>query len=78
VEAYRLDTGLDIAQIVIAIVLMIVILTQAKGSGFSGGFGGDTSSIHRTRRGVEKTLFQFTIGTAIVFVGISILATIIQ
>lgn len=77
-EAHRLDTGLDIAQIVVAIVLMTVILTQSKGSGFSGGFGGDTSSIHRTRRGVEKTLFQFTIGTAIVFVGISILATLIQ
>jgi preprotein translocase subunit SecG len=73
-----LDTGLDIAQIVIALVLMAVILTQSKGSGFSGGFGGDTSSIHRTRRGVEKTLFQFTIGTAVVFVGISILATVIQ
>lgn len=73
-----MDTGLDIAQIVVAIVLMTVILTQSKGSGFSGGFGGDTSSIHRTRRGVEKTLFQFTIGTAIVFVGISILATLIQ
>lgn len=73
-----MDTGLDIAQIVIAIVLMTVILTQSKGSGFSGGFGGDTSSIHTTRRGVEKTLFQFTIGTAIVFVGISIFATLIQ
>jgi preprotein translocase subunit SecG len=71
------DTALDIAQIVVAVVLMIVILTQSKGSGFSGGFGGDTSSIHRTRRGVEKTLFQFTIGAAIVFVGISIAASLI-
>ncbi|HUG15217.1 MAG TPA: preprotein translocase subunit SecG [Thermomicrobiales bacterium] len=73
-----MDTGLDIAQIVIAVVLMAVILTQSKGSGFSGGFGGDTSSIHRTRRGVEKTLFQFTIAAAVVFVGISIVATLMQ
>lgn len=72
-----MDTALAIAQIVISIVLMIVILTQTKGSGFSGGFGGDTSSIHRTRRGVEKTLFQFTIGAAIVFVGISIAASLL-
>ena len=41
----------------------------------SGAFGGDTSSIYRTRRGVEKTLFQFTIGLAIVFVTLAIVSS---
>jgi preprotein translocase subunit SecG len=72
-----LETGLNIAIIIVAVVLMLVILTQSKGSGFSGAFGGDTSGIYRTRRGVEKTLFNFTIGAAVVFVLLSIAATLL-
>ena len=49
-----------------------LILMQTKGSSFTGAFGGDTGSINRTRRGVEKTLFQFTIGTAAVYVLLAI------
>ncbi len=73
-----MDLALDIAQIVVAIVLSLVILMQTKGSGFSGAFGGDTTSIYRTRRGVERTLFNFTIIVGIVFVVLSIVATIIE
>jgi preprotein translocase subunit SecG len=73
-----LDTGLDIAIIVVAIVLMLVVLMQTKGSGFSGAFGGDTSSIYRTRRGIERTLFNFTIGVGIAFVVLSIIASVIE
>jgi preprotein translocase subunit SecG len=73
-----LDLALDIAQIAVAILLMVVILTQSKGSGFSGAFGGDTSSITRTRRGIEKTLFNFTIAVGVVFLVLSIFATIIE
>jgi preprotein translocase subunit SecG len=72
-----LETTLRIAQIIVALVLIVVVLTQTKGSGFSGAFGGDSSSIYRTRRGIEKTLFQFTIGTAVVFVILSIVATLV-
>jgi preprotein translocase subunit SecG len=45
---------------------------QTKGSSFTGAFGNDAGSINRTRRGVEKTLFQFTIGTAAVYVLLAI------
>jgi preprotein translocase subunit SecG len=68
------EAALDIAVIIVSVVLTLVILLQTKGSSFSGAFGGDAGSINRTRRGVEKTLFQFTIGTAVVFVLLSILA----
>jgi len=64
---------IDIAQILVATVLTIVILLQAKGSGIGAAFGGGTSSSFRTRRGVEKTLFQLTIVLAIVFLIISAL-----
>uniref|UniRef100_A0A831TDD2 Protein-export membrane protein SecG n=1 Tax=Thermorudis peleae TaxID=1382356 RepID=A0A831TDD2_9BACT len=69
-----METTLYLAIIITSVLLMLVILLQSKGSGFSGAFGGDTSSIYRTRRGVEKLLFQLTIGVAVLFVVLSILA----
>ena len=62
---------LNIAQILIAIVLTAVILLQAKGSGIGTALGGGTGGSFRTRRGVEKTLFQLTIFLAAVFLIIS-------
>lgn len=70
-----MQTALNLAMILVSLVLMLVVLFQSKGSGFSGAFGGDTSSIYRTRRGVEKTLFQFTIGVAAVFVILALLSS---
>ena len=49
-------------------VLVVVILLQVRGSGF-GELG--TQSVFRTRRGVEKTLFQATIVLAVVFILVS-------
>jgi preprotein translocase subunit SecG len=55
-------------QIIVSAVLVVVILLQVRGSGF-GELG--TQSVFRTRRGVEKTLFQLTIVLAAVFILIS-------
>jgi len=68
---------LNIVQILISIVLIIVVLLQTRGAGFSATFSSD-SSIYRSRRGVEKTLFNFTIGLAVVFVLISIVSVRFQ
>ncbi len=73
-----MDFALDLAIVVVSIMLMAVILMQSKGSGFSGAFGGDTSSIYRTRRGFERTLYNFTIGIGVVFVILSIVAAIFR
>ena len=62
--------ALNIGEILISIVLILVILLQAKGSGFGAGLGGTTSSF-RTRRGLEKTLFQATIFLTILFLAMS-------
>ena len=45
---------------------MLAILFQARGSGLSATFGGD-SSVYRSRRGIERRLWQFTILLAILF-----------
>ena len=63
---------INIAQILVATLLTVVLLMQAKGSGVGSALGGGTSSSFRTRRGVEKTLFNITIVLAIVFLIISI------
>jgi preprotein translocase subunit SecG len=63
---------INIAQILVATLLTVVLLMQAKGSGVGSALGGGTSSSFRTRRGVEKTLFNITIMLAIVFLIISI------
>ncbi len=72
-----MDTAINLAMIIVSVVLILVVLLQTKGSSFSGTFGGDTSSIYRTRRGVEKTLFQFTIGVAGIFLLLAIVSTIV-
>ena len=68
----NLTTSLYIVQIVLSVVLVALVLLQTKG-GLGGLFGGE-GSVARRRRGVEKTLFQITIGVSIVFF-LSALAT---
>ena len=63
------------AMIIVAVALVLVILIQASGSGGLGGiFGGAESSGFRTRRGVESTLFRFTIILAVIFVIVAAVA----
>ena len=71
-----MDTAINLVMIIIAVVLIFIILLQTKGSSFSGAFGGGSDSIQRTRRGFEKTLFQFTIGIAVFFVVMAIVSSI--
>lgn len=66
-----MSTYLNVVQIALSVVLIVVVLLQAKGSGFGGVFASD-SSAYRSRRGIERTLFNFTIVIAVLFVLISI------
>ena len=67
-----MESLLNISQLLVAIILVLVILVQVREQG-SGLFGSGQSA-PRTRRGMEKTLFQFTIVLATVFLLISILS----
>jgi preprotein translocase subunit SecG len=66
----------NLIQIILSVSLITIIMLQAKGSGLGGIFGGD-SSIYKTRRGVEKTLFQATIGLAIAFFAVSLVSVLL-
>lgn len=63
---------LNFIQIVVSVTLVVVILAQVRGQG-TGLFGAAESSF-RTRRGLEKTLFQFTIFLVFTFIVISIIS----
>ncbi len=58
---------LAVGQILLSIALIASILMQARGTGLSGTFGGD-SGVYRSRRGVERRLWQFTILLLVLFI----------
>lgn len=64
-----LENALKVIQIIISIALIGVILLQARGGSIGSLFGGgDGGGITKTRRGLEKTIFQITVGLAVLFV----------
>jgi preprotein translocase subunit SecG len=70
-----MEVAIYLAMMLVSVVMIAVILLQAKGGGLGSAFGGDNVSIHRTRRGFEKLLFQFTIAIAFVFFALALLAS---
>jgi len=71
-------TYLYIVQIILSIALVVAILLQAKGSGLGGIFSSETGGVYKTRRGVEKTLFNLTIGLAVVFFLTSLITVLLS
>jgi preprotein translocase subunit SecG len=54
------NPALAAGQLIVSVALSLAILLQARGSGLGGTFGGD-SAVYRSRRGIERRLWQFTI-----------------
>ncbi len=68
--------ALQIIQIILSVTLIALVLLQGKSGGLGGIFGGD-GGVYRTRRGVEKLMFQATVGVAAVFFLVSILIVVL-
>ena len=68
-----MQTYINVAQIVLSIALILAILLQVRGGGLGGIFG-QPDTVYRTKRGVEKTLFQITIALIVLFIVISIVS----
>jgi protein translocase SecG subunit len=64
---------LAIAQIIIGILLIILVLLQQRGGGM-GIFGGASSQFYGTRRGLEKTIFIFTVILGALFIISSVIS----
>mgnify|MGYP000995784727 FL=1 len=72
-----MKTYLFIIQIILSIAMMALVLLQAKGSGLSGVFGGD-GGVYKTRRGIERTLFNVTIGVSVIFFTVSVISVLVN
>jgi preprotein translocase subunit SecG len=68
-----METYLYVAQIVVAIALILIVLLQVRGGGLGGIFG-QADTVYRTKRGVEKTLFQLTIALVVIFIILAIVS----
>ena len=62
---------ISLAVILVVVLLVATTLMQVKGAG--GGLFGGGEAQYRTRRGVEKLLFQITIALGIIFVALALL-----
>lgn len=63
------------ALIVISFVLIGLVLLQARGGGLGSMFGGD-GGVYKTRRGMEKTVYNTTIVFAALFLIVSMLTVL--
>lgn len=61
---------IELAQIGVSVLLIILILLQARGVGLGSTFGGE-GNFYFTKRGAEKTIFILTIIVAIAFMGLA-------
>jgi preprotein translocase subunit SecG len=68
-----LETALYIALIIISFTLIGLVILQGRSAGLQSR---DTSSIYRTKRGLEKTLYQATIVLAVVFLILALVASL--
>ena len=64
-------------QLIVAAALTLAVLLQSRGAGLSGAFGGD-SAVYRSRRGIERRLWQFTIILIVLFVLFSMAAFLLD
>ncbi len=67
-----MKTYFYLAQIVTSVAIIVLVLLQAKDAGVGSMFGGGDMGVYRTRRGVEKTMFNATIALTVFFVLLSL------
>ena len=71
--------AIRIIQIILSVAVIIFILLQARGAGLGSVFGGSSAgSVFKTRRGVERLIFNLTIVFVILFVAVSLLSSFIH
>lgn len=67
-----MKTFLYSIELLVAIILIALLVVQARGGGLGGIFGGWGTPTYRSRRGIERILFRVTIILAALFVVIAI------
>jgi len=66
-------------QIILCVAVIAFILLQVRGAGLGSVFGGSSAgSVFKTRRGVEKLVFNITIVFVVLFALVSLLSLLIH
>ncbi len=66
----------NIALLILSVLLIVLVMVQAKGNQLGSIFGGN-SGVYRTRRGVESTVYNMTIVVAVLFVVTAVLSALL-
>lgn len=70
--------AIRVIQIILSIAVIGFILLQARGAGLGSAFGGSSAgAVFKTRRGVERLIFNLTIIFVILFAAVSLLSSFI-
>ncbi len=68
-----METGLYIAMVIVSFALIGLVILQGRNAGLQSR---DSSSIYRTKRGLEKTIHQATIALAVVFLLLALITSL--
>ena len=62
-----MDTIIQWITLISAVLMALAILLQQRGASLGAGFGA-SGELYTSRRGIDKSLFDFTIFMAVVFI----------
>ncbi len=69
---------LNLAMLVVSLALILVIIFQSRDAGLGGLGGGDMGGTgYHVRRGVERLLFNVTIGLALAFFVLALVSVVL-
>lgn len=70
--------AIRVIQIILSVSVIFFILLQVRGAGLGSAFGSSSGAVFKTRRGVERLVFNITIVFIILFVAVSLLSSLIH
>jgi preprotein translocase subunit SecG len=70
--------AIRVIQIVLSVSVIFFILLQVRGAGLGSAFGSTSGAVFKTRRGVERLVFNITIVFIILFAAVSLVGALIH
>jgi preprotein translocase subunit SecG len=71
--------ALRVIEIILCVAVIIFVLLQVRGAGLGSAFGGSSAgSVFKTRRGVERLIFNLTIVFVVLFAIVSLLSALLR
>ena len=72
-----METIISSVQIIIAILLIVFVMFQQRGTALGSAFGGEGGSFYSTRRGIQKKIFWATIVCGALFIALALVNLIL-